>query len=393
MKNMRIFGVAFLAMSLLAAPFFWTSGASAQVCCRTFGFPFVADDGNEVAFYQQQTGGLFRYDISSDAALPIGESRNLGGSIKKLSWSPDGSRILVLSGNLPAVKQELPFRTPDRDLDSLNWWLYELSTEKQTLLGAGVVDAGWLPDGRIVYNWKNETVSVSSESDLSRFANVATLPPGSDRKAEDGLSTVTSSSYAVMPVSSGIYVLGTDGASVRFFDAGSEVVDVFADVFDPTVFLVRTGSGLRLFDATAGRFRDVTTTVSVRDVAFIGRSVLAVLASDGRVHSISIDSGKEGVILSPADTIDRIFSTGKEGEFLFTSGDRVFKRIAGSSSSVELPGIAPVVEDTGGNSPVSDAAPAATEKQGSILALVLSVAAIVVLGVLLTVIVRRSRKR
>lgn len=379
--------VHFLVGVIFLLSAFADSAGAASECCQTFGFPLVSVDTSTITFYSRKTGDLFRYDVSGSAAESLGRGLSLGASIKKIVWSPDGKRMLLLAENVPAAMQELRFLSQDRDIDSLNWWLYDPATDDAVLLDAGIVDAGWLPDGRIVYDWNDVELSVMDVSHPGTHVRLAALS-GAGRKTDDALGVSTSTSRAVFPANNGIYDLGADGSTVRFFPTEAAVTGVAVNPFDPDRFLVSTASGPILFDATSGRLEKIDTTLSVRQSVFIGKTSAALLVADGKVYSHDIGTDSESMILNVSDPVDDIFGTGREGEFLFTSGEQVFKRVAGSSQPVELRNIAPVIETPDAAFPESAQD---VSKSGNVFGIVLSVVAIVLLGIGSVIFVRRIR--
>ncbi len=357
-------------------------------CCDTFAFPSVSSDGNTITFFSRETGDLRQYDVQGAVASSLERRLSLGGSVLKIVWSPDGKRMLLLAENVPAAKQELRFLSQDRDMDSLNWWLYDPATDDAVLLDAGIVDAGWLPDGRIVYDWNDVELSVTDMSNPGTHVRLAALS-GAGRKTDDALGVATSSGRAVFPANNGIYDLGADGLTVRFFPTEAAVTGVAANPFDPDRFLVSTASGPILFDATSGRLEKIDTALSVRQSVFIGKTSVALSVADGKVYSHDIGTDSESVILNVSDPVDDIFGTGREGEFLFTSGEQVFKRVAGSSQPVELRNIAPVIETPDAALPESAQD---VPKSGNVFGIVLSVVAIVLLGVGIVVMLKKTRQ-
>lgn len=364
-----------------------------DVTCDYFGFPFVSGDSARITFFDCETGQLRVYDANGTSVVPLESEKNLGGFVQKLNWSPDGNRALILAENVSAAKQELMFRTSDRELNSLNWWLYDVRTDRAELLDGHVIDAGWVSADRIIYDWDNSKLSVSDIADLGKFEKIADIPDSYIRTPDDGLSPVSSGSTVVFPMKKGLFSVSDGGHRATFIPVDGSIMRIVANPFTPDDYAVWTDSGMFRLNSASGSFRRIDSGLTVRDIVYYAPDTLALLVGNGTVYVHDMTSGKEDVLMNVTGSVGKIFSIAREREILFTSGSEVFKKV-GTESAVSLRGIGPETDTPDGTvSELSGVAVDPYASIGGVSGLVgIVILAIIMIGVLVVVMIRRRRQ-
>jgi outer membrane protein assembly factor BamB len=293
--------------------------------CDQFSFPFVAEDADQVFFLDCRTGDIRKYDVSGNKVAVLPYRYNLGGFVQKLVWSPDASRVFVLAKNVAAAKQKLLFSTPERELDSLNWWSYDIGEDSASLLDENVVSIGWLSDGRVVYNWDNKSISVADARDLDLYERL--IPLSSARDTIGGsVIPAYSDTGTVFPSGTGLYDIRRDDLQIEYHDLGSEIISLSPDFFDPNTFVVRTMSGFFIFNRSAAGIRKLDISSDIREVVFYDQQTLAMLSSNGKVYRYNTENGEQNVIVGTSTPVEKLFSFHREGEILYVSDGMVYKK-------------------------------------------------------------------
>jgi hypothetical protein len=377
---------------IVASLAFASNTFALDVTCDYFGFPFVLGSSAQITFFDCETGQLRMYDANGSTVIPIESGKNLGGFVHKLVWSPDGNRVLILTENIAAAKQELKFYSQNRALNTLNWWLYDIQNDRAELLDGHIIDAGWISANRIIYDWDNTKLSMSDISALGTFEKVLDLPVSSVRTMTDGLYPVASGTTVVFPMKTGVYSVQENGHRSVFLPTEGSVLRVVANPFSKDDFVIQTDAGIFRLDATEGVYHRLDSVSSARDMIYYAPDALALLVGEGSVYVHDMTSGKEEALVNVTGKIGKIFSIGHEKEFLFTSGTAVFKKV-GSETEVSLPGIGPEAGAIGSPIPDSSASVDPSSKSGNVSMLLFGVAMVVIILVIVLAFIAIRRRR
>lgn len=294
----------------------------ASTQCDSFSFPNINNTG--ASFFSCETGELKTYSLKNESVVSTPRKESLGGFIHKLVWSPDGKKILVLAENIPAAKQQTAFTSPERELGSLNWWLYNLDTSKSTLLAKDIILAGWISNNEIVYNWNNDNLFKADTNNLTKYTELTKLTPNSNT-LDDSLIPLTTSKAIIFPIKNGFYKINPSSNKADFFSLSSPVFESIVNQFNSSEVIFRLNSSLVRFNIDNDKIETIDTSFSGHNIIFYQINSLAFLGDNDRIYIYYFDSGKKELLSSTANTVDKIFPLPIEGEFLFIIGDSLYK--------------------------------------------------------------------
>lgn len=316
--------------------------------CNTFDFPSLQK--NNLYFFNCNTGEVEKFDTQNSlTAIPA--QNNLGGSVSAFIWSPDGKKALVLSANISAAMQNMEFYSPDRGIDSLNWWLYDLTTGQATLLDKNILSAGWASDTTIVYNSDNAafyTTGANFESPVK----LADIGQDSDN-LNDIVAPVNLGGITVFPMEKGFYSINVGQKSATYYSLPDGIQKILADPFQADYFIIQSGNTLYKFTISNQQLSAIDNNFSANDLAFLNQGVLVIVGRDGKVYSYNINSKVKSLIpLKASGVVYRVFSLVSPESFVFTIGQAIYRgNSSGTTTLLSKDGNAPdnTGQSTGNN--------------------------------------------
>jgi hypothetical protein len=334
---MKIFKKLFyLAVILLIfSPAIDSELASAQ--CNIFDFPLIQK--NNLLFFSCELGEIQKLDYQNNISS-VPSKNNLGGFVHNFIWSPDGNNALILAENVSAATQTLELYSPEREIDSLNWWVYDLRIGKARLLNKNIISIGWTSNDEVVYNWNNATLSTAKINDLDsdkhiELANIT----GDSVSLDEVVSPVNLNDTILFPIKKGFYTLNLSNKKVKYYLLSDGIQKIIANTFEQNIFIIKSGNSLYKFTISDENISALEKEFSATDLAFLNKNSLVIVEADGKAYSYDIQSKvKTMILLNLSGAISGVFSMGNEDEFIFTIGNNVYRKNIKNDSSVLLIG-------------------------------------------------------
>lgn len=280
--------------------------------------------GNEsLLLYNCKKGEIERID-QNDAVLSLEEEReSLGGFVHAIAWSPDGNRAFVLSENIFPAKQTIAFSTLLREKESLNWWLYDMTSGSAVLLDKEILSIGWASNSSAIYNWDNKEIRTAKiqTSSFEEPKTITTLQ-SSTNILEHILPPLSSDSQTLFPLEKGFYII-QKSSEAKYIDLPDGVKKIALNPFNTSIFLVHSNNTLFSLDEK-GNFSTLDADFPFIDFSFLDANLLAVADKDGNPFSYALDTQTETpLFLGGYKGIMQILQTYK-GKCLFVSGDNTY---------------------------------------------------------------------
>ncbi|GEM_PF-1375638 len=353
-KTLRV--TIFITIFFISSVF--TKPASAQLAtCNTFDFPSVQN--NILRFFNCDSGEVQEFN-GQNALVSISGQENLGGGVHSFVWSPDGKKAFVLSENVLAAVQTLKFYSSNRELNSLNWWSYDLDTDQATLLDKDILSLGWASNNAVIYNLNNKALYVSN-ADLSNPVKLMDIK-GDSSDINDILASVSLGGVTIFPMEKGFYSVETSSHIATYFPLSGGIQKIITDPFKEDYFIIKSGSALYKFTVADKKLVSINDSFSADDMSFLNNSNLIIVGKDGKAYSYDISSKAELPIpLKAAGNIFKVFFLGNPDEFVFTIGKKIYKgKTDGSITLLSVDGIASSSSEIPNNNSLSQKQPLST---------------------------------
>ncbi len=314
-----------LFLTLILVIFFTPSLLAAQ--CNLFEFPKITK-GQDITFFDCDTGD-FNIFTKENTLNPVPAKKSLGAFIHNLIWSPNGESVLILSENVSAAKQELTFYSPNRRLNSLNWWIYNINTGEALLLDEHILLASWISDDEIIYNWDNKNFARARINNLGQFAKIADITQ--DQNSLSGLSTfqpVVLNDIIFFPMEKGFYSLRLDNKESFYNPLPENIKKAIINNFTNNSVVIQTEKALSSFSFSENILKSIDADFNAKDIAFYNQDSLVIADDNGQVYSYDINSKtKTRILLASSGEVSRVYSSGQSDEFLFVIGQNVYRKI------------------------------------------------------------------
>jgi len=293
--------------------------------CGSFNFPLIQQDS--VVFFNCDLGEMQKFD-SQGMLSSVPGKENLGGFIRNLLWSPDETKALILSENVSAALQVLKFYSPERELNSLNWWLYDFNTGEARLLDKEIISIGWASSNEVVYNWENRNLSIA-KIDSPRFSDYTNLTDitNDSNDLDTAAAPLIAADTVIFPMKRGFYKITPSKREATYHSLSEGLKKIAANPFDKAVFVIQSESSLYKFTAPSESLEIISSPFSAIDLAYVNDNSLAILEKDKQTYSFDLNSAvKNPLPLNISETASGLFSAGNAGEFIFVSGNNIYRK-------------------------------------------------------------------
>ncbi|MFA6047409.1 MAG: hypothetical protein WCV59_01795 [Parcubacteria group bacterium] len=362
--------------------------------CQTFDFTLTKN--SNFLFFNCDKGEIEKLDNNNNISS-VPRDKSLGGFVHNFIWSPDGTKALILSENVLAVLQKLELYSPQRELNSLNWWIYDLDTKKATLLDKKIISIGWASNDQVVYDWDNKNISIASINDpgFKKFTKLTDITGDSD-DLNLIVSSVNMGNFTVFPMKKGFYAINSSEKKATYHPLAGGIQKIISDPFEQKYFIIKSGDSIYKYTPRDGNLAATDDAFSATDLAFLNSDSLVIVDTDGKVYSYDISTKtKLPITLTASGKVSRVFSAGNKEEFIFTIGSNIYRENTENKSSFLLRAGSeqkPTASSSVATQP-SDNSVAQTTTQTSKIVYIILIALLIMIVIFVVLVVLKRRKR
>lgn len=331
MKNLLklIYPTGFVLALLLSFPL------KTHARCDIFNFPHAKN--NDVLFFSCETGEIMKTSENGKFETLSGQ-KSLGSGVSHFLWSPDGTKALILAENISAAKQELELSTREREINSLNWWVYDLESGKSSLLDKNIVSIGWISSDEVIYNWTNQDISTAKINDpsLKEHKKIAAIKDDSN-DIEKIVPPASLHGTVIFPLEKGFWAIDTKQPEAKYFPLPSGIQKAISGKEGAGFFLVQSGNSLQKYIISEKKIVEIDASFSAASAAIVDKKTLVIVDAGGKLHSYDTDTKEtKPIAINVPGKVSEVFPAKNSREFIFSTGNAIYKKNIDSGQTTKI---------------------------------------------------------